>query len=201
MKEMTSRQKQANKTKKNIMDTSWRLIKEYGYDAVTIKQICEEANVSTGAFYHHLRNKEEIIIQGYSECDDYFDEYVIHNLKSKNSIDKILEYIEYQTEYAKEFGIKLMTQIYRAQLIENNDFFLSDDRSLPRHLTELIQEAQEMGILTSDYKAKQICHELLLISRGVIFNWSLISGDFNLSEYCKEMVLHHLHYFMVNKEN
>ncbi|MGO3017992.1 MAG: TetR/AcrR family transcriptional regulator [Anaerococcus sp.] len=201
MKEMTNRQKQANKTKKNIMDTSWRLIKEYGYDSVTIKQICEEASVSTGAFYHHLRNKDEIIIEGYLECDNYFDEYVIHNLKSKNAIDKILEYMEHQTKYAEKLGINLMTQIYRAQLIENNDFFLSDERALPRHLIELIQEAQEQGALSADYQSKQICHELLLISRGVIFNWSLIRGDFNLSEYCKEIILNHLHCFMVDNRN
>ena len=193
---MTNRQKQAKKTKKHILDISWKLFREKGYDSVTIKQICDLADVSTGAFYHHFKNKDGIIIQGYTECDDYFDEYVIHNLQSKNLIGKILEYLEYQMKYAEDLGVDLMTQIYRAQLLDDNDFFLSDERGLPGNLLKLVREAQEQGILRTDYECEEIGHELLLISRGAIFNWCLSNGSFDLSKYCKELISRHLYYFV-----
>lgn len=195
MEKMTSRQKQALNTKKHILDTSLKLVKEYGYDEITIKQICEEADVSTGAFYHHLKSKEGIIIEGYSECDKYFDEYVVKNLKSRDIINEIIEYIGYQMEYAKTFGVSTIIQIYKAQLTNGTEFFLSNDRSLPNNLYTLIKKAQDEGFLTTDYNANQICDELLLISRGVIYNWSQKNGNYNLTDYCKKIISHHLEYF------
>jgi TetR/AcrR family fatty acid metabolism transcriptional regulator len=199
MEEMTKRQKQALNTKKRILDTSLKLIKEQGYDAITIKQICEEAGVSIGAFYHHLRSKEDLIVEGYSECDKYFDEYVIHHLKSENSIDKILEYIGYQMKYAEKLGVGAITQVYKAQMTHGNEFFLSDERGLPKNLLVLVQEAQDEGLLRTDYEAKEIRDELLLISRGTIYNWCQRNGNFDLTDYCKKIILHHLGYF-INKK-
>ena len=195
MEKMTNRKKQALNTKKHILDISIKLMKEYGYDAITIKQICEEAGVSTGAFYHHLKSKEGIIIEGYSECDEYFDEYVINHLESEDIIDKIIEYIGYQTEYAKMLGVHTITQIYKAQLTNGNEFFLSDERGLPKNLLTLIKKAQDDGALRGDYKAKEICDELLLISRGTIYNWSQKNGNYDITEYCKKIISHHLDYF------
>lgn len=199
MKELTNRQKQAIQTKKRILDISKRLIIKEGYDAISVKQICEEAGVSTGAFYHHLKSKEGIIIEGYTQCDEYFDKYVMNNLKSGNIIDKIIEYIGYQMEYAEKIGVDVITQVYKAQLTNGTEFFLSDERKLPNNLLTLIQEAQEQGSLRTDYKAKEICDELLLISRGTIYNWSQNNGNFNLIEYCQGVIMHHLEYFKTNK--
>lgn len=200
MKEMTNRQKQAVKTKKQILETSLKLMREQGFDGVTIKQICDEVNVSTGAFYHHLKSKEGIIIEGYSECDDYFNEYVINNLKSTNTIDKILEYIGQQAEYAEMLGVDIITQVYRIQLTSGNEFFLSQTRGLPKNLLSLIEQGQEEGLLRSDYEANKICKELLLISRGAIYNWAQSEGDFVLTDYCREIISHHLHYFIKKNE-
>lgn len=176
-------------------------MKEHGYDVITIKQICEEAGVSTGAFYHHLKSKEGIIIEGYSECDKYFDEYVVNHLGSDNIIDKIIEYIGYQMEYAKMLGVDTITQIYKAQLTNGNEFFLSEDRALPNNLLTLIKKAQAEGALKASYGAKQIRDELLLISRGAIYNWSQRNGIYDITNYCKEIITHHLEYFKEKMPN
>lgn len=195
MEKMTKRKKQALDTKKRILDTSLKLMKEQGYDEISIKQICKEAGVSTGAFYHHLKSKEGIIIEGYLQCDKYFDEYVINHLESENLIDRIIEYIGYQMEYAKKLGVETITQIYKAQLTNGKEFFLSDDRVLPNNLLILIKKAQDEGLLRSDLDAGQIRDELLLISRGTIYYWSQKNGDFDITNYCKDIISHHLEYF------
>lgn len=200
MEKITNRKKQAINTKKHILEISLRLMKEYGYDAITIKQICEESGVSTGAFYHHFGSKEGIIIEGYSECDKYFDEYVTKHLESENILDKIVEYIGYQMEYAKMLGVATITQIYKAQLTDGNEFFLSDERGLPKNLLVLIKSAQDEGALRTDYGAKEICNELLLISRGTIYNWSQKNGNYDLTDYCKKIISHHLEYFCAKQK-
>ena len=50
----TSRQLQAEQTKAHLLEVALRLVREQGFDNVKIGDICKEAGVSTGAFYHHL---------------------------------------------------------------------------------------------------------------------------------------------------
>ncbi|WP_263492340.1 hypothetical protein [Clostridium estertheticum] len=119
-----------------------------------------------------MKGKEDIIIEGYSECDKYFDEYEVNHLEAEDIIDKIIEYIGYQTKYAKMLGVDAITQIYKAQLTHGNEFFLSDNHALSSNLLILIQKAQDEGVLRTDYRANQIRDELLLISRGTIYNCS-----------------------------
>lgn len=195
MKNMTSRQKQALDTKRHILHTALKLMKEQGFEGITIKQICKEAGVSTGAFYHHLKSKEGIIIEGYSECDEYFDEYIMNHLESKDTIDKIIEYIGYQMEYAKKLGVETITQIYKTQLTDGKEFFLSEERGLPKNLLVLIKKVQNEGILKTDFTANEIRDELLLVSRGTIYYWCQKNGEFDITNYCKKIISHHLEYF------
>ena len=40
-----------------------RLFSERGYEAVTLRDICEEAHVSKGAIYHHFASKEALLAE------------------------------------------------------------------------------------------------------------------------------------------
>lgn len=44
-----------------------------GYPATTVDEVCAEAEVSKGSFYHHFDAKEDI---GYAALDAYYDELV-----------------------------------------------------------------------------------------------------------------------------
>ena len=47
-------------TYSKILKSSVRLFAEHGYDRVTIKHICEDANVSLSAVHYHFNSKEEL---------------------------------------------------------------------------------------------------------------------------------------------
>jgi AcrR family transcriptional regulator len=44
-----------------ILDAGARLFADHGYEAVTLRQICEEARVSKGAIYHYFESKEHLL--------------------------------------------------------------------------------------------------------------------------------------------
>lgn len=192
MKQMTNRQLQAMQTKKKLLDVSLGLIREHGFDSVTIQQICEAADVSTGAFYHHLRSKSGIVVEIYLQCDDYFESEVIHQLSSETYYDKIVEYIGYQLLYAEQNGIDLLIQIYKAQITEGNEFFLMEDRGLTKGLLHLVEKAQEANELTDQISHKQIGKELLILSRGVIYNWCQSEGNYQIVPIGKKMIQNYL---------
>lgn len=199
MREDTNRARQAIQTRTKILDIALNMIKEYGYDNIGIKQISEAAGVSTGAFYHHFQSKDGIIIAAYTECDNYFKTKVIGKLQADNFFDKILEYIDHQMIYAVEFGVELITQVYKAQINHGTNFFLSEVRTLPDGLNELIREAQLNNVIDKDIDSLDMALELLLISRGVIYNWCQMKGNYDLQLKCRNIIKRHLHCYFNNK--
>ena len=183
-----TRKQQAMQTKERLLSVSLKLVKQYGFDHVKISDICKEAEVSTGAFYHHLNNKAGIVIAAYSKCDDYFSEIVYPKFKDRGDTDVVLDYLEMQLEYGIKYGPDLCTQIYKAQLTEGTDYFLSLTRPLPHGLILLIGSLQEKGLVSKERSAEEIGSELLLISRGAIYHWCQCQGSYDLIKYAREIL-------------
>lgn len=194
---LTNRKLQAKATKDRIMKTVKELSKTYSYDELSIDLICKKAGVSTGAFYHHFKSKQGLIIQGYGECDNFFRENITGKLKAKDAIERILEYIDHQMEYAIYIGIDLMIEVYKAQITEGTDFFLQSSRGLPQGLKALVEEAQELQVITKSQSSESIASELLLISRGVIYNWCQNNGNYELRPYCQKIMVNHIKCFIL----
>lgn len=79
MKELTSRQKQAIETKLRISEAAMKLLKNTSYDSIKITDICKEANVSVGAFYHYFKSKDMMIKYSYNSIDSL----IIEDYKKK----------------------------------------------------------------------------------------------------------------------
>lgn len=54
-------QRRKEQTRKKLIDAAISLILENGYDAVTIDQIVERADVGKGTFYLHFKDKENLV--------------------------------------------------------------------------------------------------------------------------------------------
>ena len=65
MNTQMNRQKQALATKQKIFSRAISLFARQSYENVTVQDICAEADVSVGAFYHHFKSKENILDEGY----------------------------------------------------------------------------------------------------------------------------------------
>jgi len=186
-KPKTSRQLQAERTKHHIYETARDLIIKKGFDNVTIDEICRTAKISKGLFYHYFNSKDEIIIlEGYSECDHYFDTEVRNNLKKENHLERMIEFIDYQILYADNLGIELITQAYKSQIQYGNIFFTSEGRTLPSILKDIIVEGQNRKEITSELDPDYITNYILRFSRGLIYDWCLHDGSYNLKESAHE---------------
>ena len=189
---MTKRKEQALRTKANLLEIAEKMIQKHGYDQVKIKDICQEAGVSVGAFYHHFKNKADIVVALYSECDAYFEDVVFPKFAQCSSVDDICQYLDYQMNYGQKFGIDLVIQIYKAQITDGADFFLSMDRSLPQGLIHIIERLQSQGILKQEVSALQIAKELLIISRGILYNWAQSKGNYDINALNRQIILNYL---------
>ncbi|WP_225369752.1 TetR/AcrR family transcriptional regulator [Methanobrevibacter arboriphilus] len=48
-------------TKDKIVESTFLLSMEYGYDNVSIKQIKEKSGIAASSIYHHYKNKDAIL--------------------------------------------------------------------------------------------------------------------------------------------
>ncbi len=52
-----------NKSKVKLLDAAMQLIRQKGYAATTVDDICAAAGVTKGSFFHHFKNKDELGIE------------------------------------------------------------------------------------------------------------------------------------------
>lgn len=56
-------QRRSKATRHRILSSSLRLFAKNGYEATGVAEICEAADVSKGAFYHHFPTKQAIFVE------------------------------------------------------------------------------------------------------------------------------------------
>ena len=195
MEKMTTRKQQAAATKNKIIKVIQALLKKKTFDELSIEEICKGAGVSTGAFYHHFGSKDGIIVELYRDTDVYFEKRVLRELKSEEAIERIVEYLKRQCGYAQQLGLSLIANVYKAQINHGNRFFLSGDRGLPKGLQSLVEEAQKQGKITAGIQAVEITSELLLVSRGIIYNWCQQEAAYDIEEMADTILRRYLSTF------
>jgi AcrR family transcriptional regulator len=55
-------QSRSAETRSQILDAALKRFANHGYDAASVDDICAEAGVSKGAFYHHFPNKQAVFL-------------------------------------------------------------------------------------------------------------------------------------------
>ncbi len=53
--ELSKQQLKSRETKERIFQAARRILQKSSYENLSIKNICEEAGVSNGSFYHHFK--------------------------------------------------------------------------------------------------------------------------------------------------
>ncbi|AEB76392.1 TetR/AcrR family transcriptional regulator [Clostridium botulinum] len=185
MQEPTKRQIQAMNTKKKLYDISTDLMKTKGYDNVTIQEICKKAGVSVGSFYHYFESKNDIFIELYKIADDFFYDTIKGKLSSEDTINKIIEYFNYYAEYNEKMGIDMMKQLYNS----NNKMFITKGRHMQTVLDTIIEQGQKNNEVTTEMTPKQITRFLFVLMRGVVYDWCLHDGEYDLKEKMKSMLM------------
>ena len=61
VKGMSARAAQAERTRKQILETAQRLFNEHGYDATSLQMIADEMGLTKAAVYYHFRAKTDIL--------------------------------------------------------------------------------------------------------------------------------------------
>lgn len=197
MKKKTSRQIQAENTKAQILAAAEELLQHKVFDDISIQDICAKADVSVGGFYHHFGNKDGIIIELYKEVDEIFIDKVLKSVIDEEPIEAIILYLVEQCKYALSAGKDLAKNIYKAQIDNGNNFFLSNERGLPKGLEILIIRAINQNKIRNDVSAELLEKELLIISRGIIYHWCVSNGTVDILDNTRKIISNYIKAYQI----
>ena len=181
---MTKRGLQAQNTRERIYRTAVELMEKKGLSNITIEEICKRANVSVGSFYNCFKSKNDILNEIYNVADDYFLNVVAKDLTNGNTHDKIIRFFHHYADYNVNRGIDFVVHLYNPQ----NTMFIKKGRHMQLVLQNVIEEGQKIGEITTEKTAEEIVRFLFIAIRGVIYDWCLYKGQYNLVEFVDDYV-------------
>lgn len=56
-------QQRSEETRTRILEAALRRFANHGYNAASVDEVCADAGVSKGAFYHHFRSKQQLFLE------------------------------------------------------------------------------------------------------------------------------------------
>lgn len=177
-KPISRRKQQALDTKARIYQTALSLMETKNYQSITIEEISKSAGVSVGAFYHYFKSKNDIFFEIYQEADRYFEEHVAMELQAPPGQPRIIEYFVHYAGYCQFVGIDTVKSLYNP----DNKLFIRYDRFMLQLLKQVVNEAQTLRLLTTELSAQQITEYLLIAARGVVCDWCLHDGQYDLGD-------------------
>ncbi|MCD8329490.1 MAG: TetR/AcrR family transcriptional regulator [Lachnospiraceae bacterium] len=174
---MTEKQKQAIQSKRQFVLTAYELIREKGYDSVTVQEICERCGKSVGAFYHYFSTKEDVIAASYKMFDESLKERY-HAEQFSSWKDAVRFLLDAYLEYSVTNGLEMDRAIIIAQLSSSNTYITRSSRNFYCFITEAL--TQGAGLSLDVHAAESYCDCLIRTVRGTIFAWVMSGGNFSL---------------------
>ncbi len=95
MSKASSSEAKAADTRTRLLDTALRLVRERGFAATSVNDLCAAAGVTKGAFYHHFASKEQLGVEAARHWADgtsaLFAQAAYH--AAEDPLDRILGYV------------------------------------------------------------------------------------------------------------
>ncbi|MCF3132594.1 TetR family transcriptional regulator [Streptomyces olivochromogenes] len=93
------RERKKIKTREAIRTATYELIEEQGYDATTIDQIAERAEVSPSTVFRYFPTKEDIVLT------DEYDPLIMEELRARPAEEPWTESVRYVMRRAVQLGV------------------------------------------------------------------------------------------------
>lgn len=185
MKELTLRQKQAINTRLKITDTAMTLFRLRGYDSVKVTDICKEANISVGNFYHYFESKEKIIENSYIQIELLIQAKLDFD-DLDNYYDKIVRLFAISCSVLEnDLGWKFVAQCYKQIVTADSQYTINPDRSTYKYLKRFVKEGLASGEFSNLYSEDFIVEACMRAGRGVVYDWCIRNGGYSLVDIIK----------------
>ncbi len=193
MKELSKQQIKSQETKAKIFSAAKHILQKKGYEGLSIKNICEEAGVSNGSFYHHFKTKDDLLsyyIEEQPAIDPGF-------LKLPESTEEavlaiVFVYLNY-VQYCRELGVEFMANYYTPKNQSLNPLIRTERPYPIVTVHDYMKKCMDAGIFSSHLSLEDMTADIRMIVIGNVFEWCLKSGNADFERNMKRSLETYLH--------
>ena len=86
--------------KARLLASALKLVRESGYDATTVDELCREAGVTKGAFFHYFNSKEALAVAATKFWTEFTNEVFAKAdyHKFEDPLDQLIGYVDYRIQ-------------------------------------------------------------------------------------------------------
>lgn len=177
---MTDTSSEPHPSRTKILDASLQVIRARGYSATRIEDVCAEAGLTKGSFFHHFRGKEDLAVAAADHfgamAERIFSAAPYRQLP--DPVDRLLGYVEFRQSIldrpVPEFTCLLGTMVQEAY-DTHPAIREACDRNISAHAQELqrdIVEAREVHASEADWTPESLA----------LYTQAVIQGAFVLAK-------------------
>lgn len=176
-KDLSKQQLKSMETKARIFNAAKRILKKSGYEQLSIKNICEEAGVSNGSFYHHFKTKDDLLSY-YIEEQPSINPDLLDLPSSKEEARETIVYVYLNyIRYCRELGVEFMANYYTPKNQSLNPLIRTERPYPIITVHNYLQKCIDAGIITLSDSLEHITTDIRMIVIGNVFEWCLKNGD------------------------
>lgn len=189
---LSKQQLKSLNTKRKIFRATKNILKRDGYDKLSVKNICLEADVSNGSFFHHFKSKDELLSY-YMEEQPAINPDLLDPPSDSGEVKIaiIYVYISY-AKYCMELGLDFISSYFTpsnaALNPDNNTGHAYPIVSVENYLKKAI----DAGIISPKLPLEQITTDIRMLVIGNIFEWCVRKGNTDFENNMRRSITHYL---------
>ena len=155
------------------------LFKTYGYNNVSVRQICNAAGVPRSTFYSMYSGKDDLVISIYTVNMDISEEKLEELAHTKNDLERIWAIYSQYIKLAMNVGTEVSAALMIIELNRNVGIY-DAMKKVRRYTVALCQNCQEQGLVTNPWPAEQLIPMVSASLNNQVFEWCRRKGDYPL---------------------
>ena len=185
-------------SRQKIIDTTIELIRTKGAGFITVRNVCQAADLSIGTFYHYFRDKDDLMMYFISETS--FEDCELKT-DMRDIAGRICELYMVLIDRYLQLGESFMKSFYStdnkslsAYMGEHGGAF-PEGTVMARSEREMLA-AQEARIIKEDATIHEICADICTIVKGCVFEWCLNNGTLDIHDALCRIVRRYIHEYI-----
>jgi TetR/AcrR family transcriptional repressor of nem operon len=169
---MATQTQRESKTK--LLDAALHVVRARGYAATTVDDICHEAGVTKGSFFHHFKSKDELALAAAAHwgtmTEGFFATAPYH--KAEDPLDRVLGYVEFRAAILRRElpdHTCLLGTLVQETYATHPDIRDACDRGLSSHIAELTRDiaaAKRRYAPTASWSAASVGYFIQAVLQG-----------------------------------
>lgn len=193
---MRRTKEEAEVTKRNLLDAGLIVFSKKGYTATRVEDIAEQANVTTGAIYHHFGGKSDLyvaLVEASSAKANRLALQIIQEggtplTKLKRLLVRMFEFIEEDEEYRATVELFINKTDFSPELADMTEQILKSRRFLAQFFSNLIQEGIEAGEFHSNVSPEDAALALVGFMNGMGLIWVQDPEYFSIKQRAEVLI-------------